>query len=241
MKKLIILILFLQTLSFSTKAQNFYLDKLHVFQWGYGYNQFSFDLPNNTSTEFTFSNMPLAYERYKRNTYTYSDVLTPIFDLCLGAFNSEYWYGFQPENILYSGGDWQLLRYAVGGYLGDHVGIYGGGQWGYSRWEVLHNGGSGFLYDLEKQRNYGGHTLGFGVHSVLDFDRILIRNSFMYDWITEGFSGPFYNQGFTYETTAMFGLTDDNMIGLFVSYTYHSRSEMQFSKIRFGLNLAFDN
>lgn len=225
------------------KAQSFYNNQLYVFNLGYGSTNTTFKAADVPNQKISVGHAPLTYEYFSRNAYFYSDVLTPMIDLCLGAFNQQYWWGHERDGFIYSGGDWPLARLALGGYIGDKLGIYAGGQWGYSRWKMAPGKyvNDKREYTINSETELGGHTFGPGVHTVLDFNKILIRNSFMYDFVTDGFKGKRYTNSFTWDVMAMYGLTNDNMIGVFANYVYApSRSDVQLTKLRFGLSIAFD-
>jgi hypothetical protein len=225
-------------------AQSFYNKELHVFNWGYGRTNTTFNLPGSTTNTAKVGHAPLTYEYFSRNIYWHSDILTPMIDLCLGAFNQQYWYGHAREGYIYNGGDWPMLRLAFGGYFGDRVGVFAGGQWGYSHWKIAPgyylNGSR--TYFIQDEKEVGGHTFGPSVHTVIDFDKLIIRNSLMYDFVTLGFKGNRYTNTLTWDIMAMYSLTHDNLLGVFVNYVLSpGRSDVHLSKLRLGVSLAFNN
>ncbi len=238
-----ITLIFLLFCTFTGNAQTFLNKKLYIFNWGYGVTNATFNTPVSINQKTSVAHAPITYEFLSRHAYFYSDFLTPLVDLCLGAFNQQYWWGHERNGVIYNGGDWPLARLAFGGYIGKNLGIYAGGQWGYSHWLTApgrYRDGKR-EYFLNDEVEVGGHTFGPGVHTVLNFKRILIRNSLMYDFVTQGFKGERYTQTFTWDAMAMLGLTKDNMIGVFANYVYApSRSDVQLTKFRFGLSIAFD-
>lgn len=220
-------------------AQRFYEGNLYNFNWGYGSTSASFEVPKRSNMDFSFRHYPLSYEYMSRNAYFHSDLLTPMIDLCLGAFNSEYWYGHREGRYVFNGGDWPLARLGFGGFIGEEIGIYGGAQWSYSRWEVFGESTGVFLYDQVNKKEYGGHLFGPGLHTVFNTDRFLVRGSFMYDFVTQGFKGPRYTNAITVDIMAMYGLTSENLFGIFANYVYQTRSDMNLTKFRIGLALNF--
>ncbi len=242
MIKRLLLLLFFLSISAATElsAQRFYEDKLYVFNWGYGRVNGTFNMPDGSAKKLSFGQMPLTYEFFSRHAYFHSDILSPIFDLCLGAFDSQYWWGHRRDGFIYKGGDWPLLRMGFGGYFGDVFGLYGGAQWSYSKWEVLGETNYTYLYDNVSQKQFGGHLYGLGLHKVLNFDKLLIRSSVMFDRVTDGFKGKSYTNALTWDVTALYGITHDNMISVFANYIYSDRKDVQLSKFRFGLALTFD-
>lgn len=223
----------------SAIAQRFFDKQLYVVNWGYGRNNAAFDLPDSQNKKLSFGNMPITFEYFSRHAYFHSDLLTPMIDLCLGAFNNQYWYGFRRDDFIYKGGDWPMARLAFGGYIGNIIGLYGGGQWSYSRWTVTGKTNYDFLYGRVSEKGYGGHLYGLGIHNVVNLDRLLIRNSVMYDFVTEGFKGKTYATALTWDAMAIYSFTDT--FGVFVNYVYSARPEvMSLSKFRFGLTITFD-
>lgn len=224
-------------------AQSFYDEKLYLFNMGYGKTNANFKFPDNPIYNVQVNHFPLSYEFYQRNFYFYSDVLTPLIDLCLGANNREFWWGFKEQGLVFNGGDWPLARLAFGAYIGDNVGIYAGGQWGYSHWKVDIGEGHDkqFVYDELLKTEVGGHTYGPGLHVVLDFEKILIRNSLMYNFVTQGFKGEKYTETFTWDVMATFRLEPENTVGIFANYVYSpDRIDVEISKFKIGASILFN-
>lgn len=222
-------------------GQNYYGSRLNVFTTGYGSNNVKFNIPDGTTKDFSFKHVPLNYEFFSKNAYFQTDFLTPVIDLCLGAFNEEFWWGFRKGKYAFQGGDWPLVRFGLGGYVGNNLGLYFGGQWSYSKWTVLGENTGVYVYDNINKVEFGGHLVGPGFHQVLDFDKLMIRNSIMYDWVSTGFKGPFYTNALTMDLMVMKSVSYDNLLGVFVNLIYSSRKDVELSKIRFGISLSFDN
>jgi hypothetical protein len=228
----------------TTYAQSFYKEKLSLFNWGYGRSNMQFTFPEPPVYDISVRHFPLTYEFYSRNAYFHSDILTPLIDLCQGAFNSEFWWGHPDAGFVFNGGDYPLARLGLGGYIGNRVGLYAGGQWGWSHWKVEPGGpqtGRQFLYDEVQKTEVGGHTFGPGIHAVVDFPRLLIRSSVMYDFVTFGFSEGRYTKGTTVDIMATYGILPGNRLGVFANYIVSpSRSDVHISKFRIGITLAFN-
>jgi hypothetical protein len=239
---IIILVAFVKP---KVNAQNFYNKKLHIFNWGYGTTNSTFKTLNVTNQKANIAQAPLTYEFLKKYSYFYTDLLTPMVDLSLGAFNEQYWFGHERDGYIFNGGDWPLIRSAFGGYITNNIGVYVGGQWGYSHWRVApgyYNDKDQLVYHIQQEQEFGGHTFGPGAHIIIDFDKFLIRNSIMYDFVTKGFKGERYTGTMVYDIMAMYALTNDNMIGVFANVVYApSRFDVIFFKFRAGLSIAFSH
>jgi hypothetical protein len=240
--KLFLLIL---TLSLSNKfiSQNFYDSQLNVFNWGYGKTISTVDIPSISLKKVGIGHFPLTYEYLSRKVYVHSDFLTPLIDLTLGAFNRGYWWGHERDRHIVNGGDWPLLRLGFGGYVHDKFGIYFGGHWGYSIFRVAPG-----YYDDEKRRIYsitleqeiGGHTFGPSFHQVLDLNNVLIRNSILYDFVSDGFDGKIYTRTLTWDIMGMYKFSNDKL-GIFANYVLSpGREDIQISKFRFGLSILLE-
>lgn len=236
--KIIGIVFFLLVSGHYAYAQSFYDEKLYVFNWGYGRTNGTFEHHGISSNKVSVEHAPLTYEFFSRHAYFYSDILTPFIDLSLGAFNEQYWWGHERNGYIYNGGDWPLARLAIGGYFGNKVGLYAGGQWGYSHWKIAPRVSN----NNQSEEEVGGHTFGPGIHTVVDFNKLMVRNSLMYDFVTQGLKGARYTQTFTWDIMTMYGITNDNMIGVFANYVLSpGRSDVKLSKFRIGLSIAFDN
>jgi hypothetical protein len=220
-----------------TFAQDSKNEKLYVFNIGYGYTSGAYTIPQNETLKMTFSHLPMTYEFYSRNAYFYTDILTPCVDLCLGAFNKEFWWGHKEGNYLFRGGDWPLLRLAFGGQIGSKFALYGGGQWGYSQWRINGSNENFILYDEVTEEQLGGHLYGVGVHPTFKTSKLLLRGSFMYDFVTDGFKGKNYTNAFTYDLMARYLFS--HKIGVFMNYINSNRKDVTISKLRIGLSLNF--
>lgn len=224
------------------KAQNFYAKKLANFNVGFGRTTVRYAHPALARPSVLINHVPLSYEYFSRIIYFHTDVLTPMVDLGLGGLNRQFWWGHEREGYVYNGGDWPLARLGIGTYIGKHVGIYGGAQWGYSRWRVApgrYKDGK-LSYSINEETEVGGHTFGPGIHLVTDFPKLLVRASAMYDFVTRGFSGPRYTNALGLDVLVLYKVSRSGRFGLFANLqSATGREDIRLSKFRFGLALCF--
>lgn len=106
------------------------------------------------------------------------------------------------------------VRLAFGGPVTKNVAVYGGGQWMYSM----------FLSD--DVNNYpvivGGNQRGAGVHVVYGDTRLLLRYSFMYDWIRRQ-KRQYQGIAITHEASAAYALSEGGNFGLIVRAAHRFR------------------
>ena len=228
------------SLSFNTTAQKAYSEQLYMINWGFGRTAGTYHLPEGDPLKMSFAHIPMTYEYFTRNGYFYTDILTPCIDLCLGAFNRQFWWGHRRDNYIFRGGDWPLIRLGLGGHLGDNFGIYGGIQWGYSQWRVTGVTNNYVLYDDVTEEQFGGHMYGLGIHPVLNTDKLVFRSSIMFDFVTDGFKGKNYTNSLTWDFMIRYAISRNKMWGAFANYVYSNRQHVQLSKFRFGVSLAFE-
>jgi hypothetical protein len=112
----------------------------------------------------------------------------------------------------YDGVKFLPIRLGFGTNITKYFSIYGGGQWQYS------------LYRFTPYNNVhggprlGGNIYGVGIHGVFALGPVLIKQSYMYDWISR--ASHFKGNMITHETAFYFGYSN---AGLFVKLNYQDR------------------
>ncbi|TNE80424.1 MAG: hypothetical protein EP332_07750 [Bacteroidetes bacterium] len=223
-------------------AQNFYPKKLANFNVGFGRTAIKYNHSSLSRPSVNINHVPFSYEYFSRIIYFHTDVLTPMVDLGLGGLDRQFWWGHERDGYVYNGGDWPLARLGIGTYLGKHLGVYGGAQWGYSRWRVARGRyKDGKLeYSINEETEVGGHTFGPGIHLVVDYPKVLVRGSVMYDFVTRGFSGPRYTNALGLDVLVLYKVSRSGRFGLFANLqSSNGRGDIGLSKFRFGLALCF--
>jgi len=155
---------------------------------GYRYNNLKMNTTWYTNNNFTtaelygdsaklsIGSVDLSAEVYGKNAYFFLDAsLIPNF--IQGAIQKKK---LAEKTALSPQGSLDIaemlpIRLAFGGPVTDDFAIYAGGQWMYS--VFLTEGVAG------RPVIVGGNQRGAGLHLVYGTDKILVRYSFMYDWI----------------------------------------------------------
>jgi hypothetical protein len=131
------------------------------------------------------------------------------------------------------------MRLAFGSQFGDNFGLYGGVQWSYSEWKINGSNENYILYDDVQEERLGGHLYGFGLHPTFNTSKLLVRGSFMYDFVTDGFKGQNYTNALTIDLMARYILSRNKRWGIFLNYVNSNRKDVIINKLRIGVSLNF--
>lgn len=194
---------------------------------GYRYNSLKLNTVSYTNLNFnggdnygdsakvSLGSLDLSAEVYGKNAYFFLDA-SFIPNLIQGLVANKR---LQEKLALDPQGRLDIVealpfRLAFGGPVTKNVAIYAGGQWMYS------------IFVSTDVANYpvivGGNQRGAGLHLVYGDSRLLVRYSFMYDWIKRQ-KRAYSGMAATHEASAAYALTSDGKFGLIVRAAHRFR------------------
>ena len=228
MKNIFLLILCLTSFNGFSQMKNWYRADLGTL--GYKYNKVLFEKrdPNYTSPtynyqdsnwlEFKGGTSELSADIFTKHTYFHIDA-SILTDLTIAYLTSskkrEEWWFNQEGTGKFDQGKFLPMRFAFGGNITKYVNLYAGGQWQYSSYN----------FEAEDENKYentfiGGRQMGIGAHLAFSYGPVLIRQSYMIDWISRA-GGMFKGNSTTHETALYIGY---KKFGLFAKFNYQMLS-----------------
>ena len=136
-------------------------------------NSLPLDLSENNSV--TYSNFPLVLEHIGKN-FHFSCNSTGSHNLLI-----DLWSGYKTVGD----DDTEARRLELiptelgfGGWIKDRVGLFAGAQYAYSRVSITDD-------DVPDEYIVGGNQRGFHTVAFFNLNRVLLKSTFMYDWVRQ--------------------------------------------------------
>lgn len=222
MKSSILIITLLFSFLANAQMENWY--KSDIGTLGFKSNRIGFDkinssIPNSQayyadSSQITFKgpSTELACDIFTEHAYFHVDG-SFISDLALTLImfkKKDWWYKQAYGN--YDQTQFLPVRLAFGDNITPFFGLYGGGQWQYSIFKFTPLASN---YD---EVLIGGNQYGYGVHATFSLGPVLLRQSYMHDWISR--ASHFKGKVITHETALYVGWP---ILGVFGKMNFYDR------------------
>ncbi len=171
-------------------------------------NSGSLNLSSNNS--FTYTRFPLVFESIGKHFY-FSTNATGAIDL-LSDLNGYEIVGDDDTEAQ----RFELIptKLAFGGWIRDRIGLFAGAQYAYSRMIFSDD-------DVPDMLMLGGHQRGFHGLAMLNLNRLLVKGTFMYDWVSNS-RGASQGNAQTVDLEVYYALGKRRIFGLWAGLSYQS-------------------
>lgn len=223
MRLILILVLLLSSIFSHSQMENWYnvdLGTLGFKSNRIGFNKLNSSIPNSknyyadsSQIQFKGASTELAVDIFTEHVYFHLDgsIVTDLA-VTLMLFRKDDWWYQQPYGT-YDQTQFLPIRLGFGDNITPYFGLYGGGQWQYSIFKYTPKS---VAYD---EILTGGNQYGFGLHATFSLGPVLIRQSYMHDWVSR--ASHFKGKVITHETAVYIGWP---ILGVFGKMNFYDRT-----------------